>query len=76
VKDRKTVEHDLSALIWLIYGSGHLHGIELGNKTLLDFERDKLHREVQRSFAGINVQKPTIPCHASNTSRLKPRIRS
>ena len=65
-KNRKTIDDDLSALNWLTYDSGHLHGIELGNKTLLDFERDKLHREVQRSFAGLNVQKSYDPL-----SRLK-----
>jgi RHS repeat-associated protein len=44
-------------LNWQTYGSGHLHGITLGNQSLIDFERDKLHREVQRSFADVNIQK-------------------
>jgi RHS repeat-associated protein len=44
-------------LNWQTYGSGHLHGITLGNETLIDFERDKLHREVHRNFAGVAIDK-------------------
>ena len=47
--------HNLPLLNWQTYGSGHLHGITLDNETLIDFERDKLHREVERSFAGTKV---------------------
>ncbi|WP_175804832.1 RHS repeat-associated core domain-containing protein [Burkholderia pyrrocinia] len=33
---------------WLRYGSGHLHGVLLDGQPLVDFERDKLHRETVR----------------------------
>jgi len=49
--------HNLPLLNWQTYGSGHLHGITLDNETLIDFERDKLHREVERGFAGTKVLK-------------------
>jgi RHS repeat-associated protein len=34
---------------WLRYGSGHVHGVLVDGKPLLDFERDKLHREIRRT---------------------------
>ena len=33
----------------LYYGSGHLHQLNLDGKVISDFERDRLHREVQRT---------------------------
>lgn len=33
----------------LMYGSGHVHQIRLGDKIVSDFERDDLHREILRS---------------------------
>ncbi len=41
----------LPALHWQTYGSGHLHGLTLDGRSLIDFERDKLHRETERRFA-------------------------
>jgi uncharacterized protein RhaS with RHS repeats len=35
---------------WLTYGSGHLAGMKLGDEPLVDFTRDRLHRETQRDF--------------------------
>lgn len=34
---------------WLTYGSGHLAGMKFGDTPLIDFTRDRLHRETQRS---------------------------
>nr|WP_284507400.1 RHS repeat-associated core domain-containing protein [Caballeronia sp. ATUFL_M2_KS44] len=34
---------------WLRYGSGHVHGVMVDGKPLVDFERDRLHREVKRA---------------------------
>ncbi|HCM0126810.1 TPA: RHS repeat protein, partial [Escherichia coli] len=35
---------------WLTYGSGWLSGMKLGDTPLVDFTRDRLHRETLRSF--------------------------
>ncbi len=36
-------------LNWLYYGSGHLHQINLDGQVICDYERDALHREIQRT---------------------------
>ncbi|EOR7454756.1 DUF6531 domain-containing protein, partial [Escherichia coli] len=43
---------------WLTYGSGYLAGMKLGGTPLVEYTRDRLHRETVRSFgsrAGSNV---------------------
>lgn len=35
---------------WLTYGSGYLAGMKLGDMPLLEYTRDRLHREVLRRF--------------------------
>ena len=41
---------------WLTYGSGYLAGMKLGDMPLLEYTRDRLHREVQRRFgSGTNA---------------------
>lgn len=35
---------------WLTYGSGYLAGMKLGDMPLMEYTRDRLHREVQRRF--------------------------
>ena len=47
---------------WLLYGSGHVHGLEHNGSALLDFERDSLHRETGRTLARpgghrLNIQR-------------------
>jgi len=42
---------NLSPVEWLTYGSGHLAGMKLGDTPLIDFTRDRLHRETQRQFS-------------------------
>ncbi|EAZ0163355.1 RHS repeat protein [Salmonella enterica] len=34
---------------WLTYGSGYIAGLKLGDVPLVDFTRDRLHRETQRT---------------------------
>ncbi|EOX8480384.1 RHS element core protein [Salmonella enterica subsp. indica] len=41
---------NLPVVEWLTYGSGYLAGMKLGDTPLIDFTRDRLHRETQRSF--------------------------
>ncbi|RMC90818.1 sugar-binding protein [Aquitalea palustris] len=40
----------------LNYGSGHVHGLLFGQHDILNLERDKLHRETQRTF-GNSLQQ-------------------
>ncbi|WP_423060922.1 RHS repeat-associated core domain-containing protein [Citrobacter portucalensis] len=40
----------LPAVEWLTYGSGYLAGMKSGSTPLIDFTRDRLHRETQRRF--------------------------
>ncbi|EDU6202898.1 DUF4105 domain-containing protein, partial [Salmonella enterica subsp. salamae] len=35
---------------WLTCGSGYLAGMKLGDRPLVEYTRDRLHREVQRRF--------------------------
>jgi RHS repeat-associated protein len=44
------------SLNWLHYGSGHLHQINVDGVVVCDFERDALHREVQRSQGGLTTR--------------------
>ncbi|TGX67405.1 RHS repeat protein [Escherichia coli] len=37
---------------WLTYGSGYLAGMKLGGTPLVEYTRDRLHRETARSFGG------------------------
>ena len=45
---------------WLLYGSGHVHGLEHNGSALLDFERDALHRETGRTLQGQEGHTLTI----------------
>ncbi|NHQ88544.1 RHS repeat protein [Iodobacter sp. HSC-16F04] len=36
---------------WLVYGSGHVHGMLWNKQEITSFERDKLHRETGRKLA-------------------------
>ena len=51
----------VGAIEWLLYGSGHVHGLAHNGHSLIDFERDALHREVKRSLHGSAT--PTQPVH-------------
>ena len=41
---------------YLLYGSGHVHGVTWQGEGLVDFERDALHREVKRQLATTTAQ--------------------
>ncbi|EAA8845962.1 RHS repeat protein, partial [Salmonella enterica subsp. enterica] len=45
----RTTPDNLSPVEWLTYGSGYLAGMKLGDTPLIDFTRDRLHREIQRT---------------------------
>ncbi|OXI77273.1 type IV secretion protein Rhs [Burkholderia sp. AU31280] len=45
---RRTVRPDGHVVDWLMYGSGHVHGMLLDGEERVQFERDDLHRETVR----------------------------
>ncbi|WP_034388204.1 RHS repeat-associated core domain-containing protein, partial [Comamonas composti] len=46
-----TTRPDGQHIQWLNYGSGHIHGLLLNGEEQIAYERDALHREVQRHQA-------------------------
>ncbi|WP_081053120.1 RHS repeat-associated core domain-containing protein [Burkholderia territorii] len=55
---RRTVRPDGHAIDWLMYGSGHVHGMLLDGDERVQFERDDLHRETVRLLSS-NVGQRT-----------------
>ncbi|MFS6938025.1 RHS repeat-associated core domain-containing protein, partial [Neisseria animaloris] len=53
----------------LYYGSGHLHSIMLDDTVIADIERDKLHREIQRTQGALTSRYELDP-----VGRLKKQI--
>ena len=55
----------LSAIHYQRYGSGHLHGIALddalGTQSVIDFERDHLHRETERTLHTLQPTQSSTP---------------
>ncbi|KVN15228.1 sugar-binding protein [Burkholderia stagnalis] len=47
----RTVRPDGHTMDWLTYGSGHVHGLMLDGEERIQFERDDLHRETQRTLS-------------------------
>ena len=45
----RTTPDNLPPVEWLTYGSGYIAGLKLGDTPLVDFTRDRLHREIQRT---------------------------
>ncbi|MFS6892580.1 RHS repeat-associated core domain-containing protein [Escherichia coli] len=45
--------NQLTAVEWLTYGSGYLAGMKLGDTPLLEYTRDRMHRETVRSFGSM-----------------------
>lgn len=50
----RQIPDGLPAVEWLTYGSGYLAGMKLGGTPLLEYTRDRLHREVQRRFGSTS----------------------
>ncbi|ELO81689.1 protein RhsA [Salmonella enterica subsp. enterica serovar Enteritidis str. SARB17] len=50
----------LPAVEWLTYGSGYLAGMKLGETPLLEYTRDRLHREVQRRFGTATAAQTDV----------------
>jgi RHS repeat-associated protein len=54
--ESQTHYEGLAAIEWQTYGSGHLHGVVLDGRSVIDFERDKRHRETKRLFGPTQTQ--------------------
>ncbi|MFM0375635.1 RHS domain-containing protein [Paraburkholderia strydomiana] len=52
----KTVRPDGHVVDWLVYGTGHVHGLQIDGQELIQFERDDLHRETQRTLSNRIAQ--------------------
>ena len=50
----RTILPDGRQIDYLYYGSGHLHQISLDGEVITDIEREKLHREIQRTQGSIS----------------------
>jgi uncharacterized protein RhaS with RHS repeats len=48
-----------SPVEWLTYGSGYIAGMKLGDEPLVDFTRDRLHRETLRTLVSTKEPRPT-----------------
>ncbi|ECC1695622.1 RHS repeat protein, partial [Salmonella enterica subsp. salamae] len=52
---------NLPPVEWLTYGSGYLAGMKLGDTPLMEFTRDRLHRETQRIFGEYELTTAYTP---------------
>ncbi len=57
----RCIPDSLPAVEWLAYGSGYLTGMKLGDTPLVDFTRDRLHRETLRSFGRYELTTAYTP---------------
>ncbi|MFT4291701.1 DUF6531 domain-containing protein, partial [Enterobacter sp.] len=57
----QTTPDQLPPVEWLTYGSGYLAGMKTGNTPLIDFTRDRLHRERQRTFGTYELTTAYTP---------------
>jgi uncharacterized protein RhaS with RHS repeats len=51
-----TTPDHLSPVEWLTYGSGYIAGMKLGDEPLVDFTRDRLHRETL--LTSVSTKEP------------------
>jgi RHS repeat-associated protein len=58
----------------LLYGSGHLHQINLDGRVICDFERDALHRETARSQGGLSLRTQYDPLSRVLSRASRPLI--
>ncbi|WP_161788602.1 RHS repeat-associated core domain-containing protein [Burkholderia paludis] len=63
-----TVRPDGHAVGWLTYGSGHVHGMMLDGKELVQIERDDLHRETSRTLPS-RIDQRTVYDQAGRLAR-------
>ncbi|EON2712905.1 RHS repeat-associated core domain-containing protein, partial [Escherichia coli] len=64
------IPDSLPAVEWLAYGSGYLAGMKLGDTPLVDFTRDRLHRETLRSFGRYELTTAYTPAGQLQSQHL------
>uniref|UniRef100_UPI00156E0709 RHS repeat domain-containing protein n=1 Tax=Escherichia coli TaxID=562 RepID=UPI00156E0709 len=57
----RCIPDSLPAVEWLTYGSGWLSGMKLGDTPLVEYTRDRLHRETLRSFGRYELSTAYTP---------------
>ena len=57
----RCIPDSLPAVEWLAYGSGWLSGMKLGDTPLVEYTRDRLHRETLRSFGRYELTTAYTP---------------
>ncbi|ENF14953.1 putative rHS Repeat containing protein [Escherichia coli P0304777.9] len=55
---------------WLTYGSGYLAGMKLGDTPLVEYTRDRLHRETLRSFGRYELTTAYTPAGQLQSQHL------
>ncbi|EOQ4796354.1 RHS repeat-associated core domain-containing protein, partial [Escherichia coli] len=55
---------------WLTYGSGWLSGMKLGDTPLVEYTRDRLHRETLRSFGRYELTTAYTPAGQLQSQHL------
>ncbi|EGA7077968.1 RHS repeat protein, partial [Shigella sonnei] len=57
----RCIPDSLPAVEWLTYGSGYLAGMKLGDTPLVEYTRDRLHRETLRRFGRYELTTAYTP---------------
>lgn len=65
---------ELGQVDYLMYGSGHLHGLLYNSRSVLDIERDALHREIKRYSSSRSNPSGGAATEAYRTERQWDRV--
>ncbi|HAL9286131.1 TPA: RHS repeat protein, partial [Escherichia coli] len=66
----RCIPDSLPAVEWLTYGSGWLAGMKLGDTPLVEYTRDRLHRETLRSFGCYELTTAYTPAGQLQSQHL------
>ncbi|HHV0269805.1 TPA: RHS repeat-associated core domain-containing protein, partial [Escherichia coli] len=66
----RCIPDSLPAVEWLTYGSGWLAGMKLGDTPLVEYTRDRLHRETLRSFGHYELTTAYTPAGQLQSQHL------
>ncbi|EKN7955909.1 RHS repeat protein, partial [Escherichia coli] len=64
------IPDSLPAVEWLTYGSGYLAGMKLGDTPLVEYTRDRLHRETLRRFGRYELTTAYTPAGQLQSQHL------
>ena len=66
----RCIPDSLPAVEWLTYGSGYLAGMKLGDTPLVEYTRDRLHRETLRRFGRYELTTAYTPAGQLQSQHL------